>query len=109
MNNTSVEKILMNIEDASKYLQMCRSKLSTMAHEGKVPAAKPGKRWVFIKEDLDEWLRSQYKYKSSINESSERDKPCQFTNVKAPRIGGLNSPMQKENAYSSALGLSKRS
>lgn len=50
----------MTIEEAAAFLKMHPDSLSAKAKCKEVPCAKPGKRYVFIKEDLVAWLRSQY-------------------------------------------------
>ncbi|MCB1819038.1 MAG: helix-turn-helix domain-containing protein [Gammaproteobacteria bacterium] len=49
----------MYIDEAAAYLGMHPTSLSRMAKAGKVPAYKPGARWVFDREVLDEWRRKQ--------------------------------------------------
>jgi excisionase family DNA binding protein len=51
----------MNLEEAAAFLKLHPTTLSEMARRKEVPCAKPGKRYVFIKEDLVGWIRSSYK------------------------------------------------
>ncbi|MBU2802677.1 helix-turn-helix domain-containing protein [Acidithiobacillus caldus] len=50
-----------NLEEASEFLHLHPDTLQQMAKHGEIPAAKPGKRWVFIEEDLVDWLRDRYR------------------------------------------------
>jgi hypothetical protein len=76
-----------------------------MAEKGEIPAAKPGKKWVFIDVDLAEWLRAQYKTQTSVSDSRERSNVCHSTNVKIQTFGGMNSQTQQVKEYKKALGL----
>ena len=49
----------MYIDEAATYLGMHPTSLSRMAKAGKVPAYKPGARWVFDREVLDQWRLTQ--------------------------------------------------
>ncbi|MET0118959.1 MAG: helix-turn-helix domain-containing protein [Sedimenticola sp.] len=50
----------LSLEEAADFLRMAPETLRRKARSGEVPAAKPGKQWVFIAEDLIEFVRSQY-------------------------------------------------
>ena len=52
---------MMSIHEAAAYLGISAFSLRKMAREGKIPAGRIGRQWRFHKEDLDEFLRSQYK------------------------------------------------
>lgn len=52
---------MMSIHEAAAYLGISAFSLRKMAREGKVPAGRVGRLWRFHKEDLDEFIRSQYK------------------------------------------------
>lgn len=49
-------RLVMTIEEASKYLRIPRSSLYKLAQGGKVPCQKVGRHWRFRKETLDRWL-----------------------------------------------------
>ena len=51
----------LTVEEAAAFLKMHPDTLSAQAKAGEVPAAKMGKRWVFVKADLIEHIRSKYK------------------------------------------------
>ena len=48
----------MIMEEAAKYLQLGKTVLYDLAREGGVPCNRVGKKWLFNKEDLDNWVRS---------------------------------------------------
>jgi hypothetical protein len=50
----------LNLEQAAAFLKLCPEELRRRAKGGRVPAAKVGKCWVFIKEDLADYVRSLY-------------------------------------------------
>lgn len=52
---------MMSIHEAAAYLGISAFSLRKLAREGKVPAGRIGRQWRFHKEDLDEFLRSQYR------------------------------------------------
>ena len=46
-----------NLEEAAEFLHMSPAVLGQKAREGLIRAAKPGKRWVFLEDDLVSYLR----------------------------------------------------
>ena len=50
----------MNIAEAAQFLLMHPEELRQRAKRGLVPGVKAGRRYVFIDEDLAEYLRSRY-------------------------------------------------
>jgi hypothetical protein len=46
--------------EAAGFLKMHPEEVRTRAKRGLIPASKPGRRWVFIDEDLAAFLRGQY-------------------------------------------------
>ena len=93
------------IEEAAAFLKVHPVTLTRMAARGEIPAAKPGKQWVFLDVDLADWLRAKYLPQASSSDSRERSKKCHSTDVKIHPIGGSRLLTQKEDAYSKALGL----
>lgn len=51
----------LNLEQAAAFLHMHPYTVMQKVHAGEIPAAKPGKRWVFIEDDLADYLRGQYR------------------------------------------------
>jgi len=46
------------IEDAAKYLGVGKTFLYTSVRAGKIPANRVGKKWMFQKEQLDQWVKT---------------------------------------------------
>jgi len=67
----------LNLDEAAKLLKVHKQSVLNMARSGKLPAAKPGKCWVFIDEDLFEWLRQNYTCNlPNTNQSLTGEKKC---------------------------------
>lgn len=45
--------------EAAEMLHIHKNTLENMARDGKIPACKPGKKWVYLSEELINWLREQ--------------------------------------------------
>lgn len=52
---------VMSIADASKFLGVSTHSVRHLARNGQLPAAKIGRCWRFYKDDLESFIRSQYK------------------------------------------------
>ncbi|HSC44086.1 MAG TPA: helix-turn-helix domain-containing protein, partial [Candidatus Binatia bacterium] len=50
----------LDLEAAAAFLHMSPAVLGEKARAGRIRAAKPGKRWVFLEDDLVAYLRSLY-------------------------------------------------
>ena len=50
----------LDLKQAADFLKMHPVTLQGKAKTGEIPGAKPGKSWVFIDEDLANYIRSQY-------------------------------------------------
>lgn len=50
----------LNLEQAAELLKLHPQTVLQRARSGVIPGAKPGKCWVFIEEDLIQWLRTLY-------------------------------------------------
>ena len=57
MSNTP---ITLSLEEAAEFLHMNPESLRQRAKAGIIPGAKPGKCWVFLTEDLANYIRSNY-------------------------------------------------
>lgn len=58
----------LNLEQAAAFLHMHPYTVMQKANAGEIPGAKPGKRWVFIEDDLAEYLRGQYRVSIAVSE-----------------------------------------
>jgi len=59
----------LTIEQASAYLGMGRTVIYTLAREGRIPANKVGKKWMFQRAQLDAWVRSNQPVSSFFTSS----------------------------------------
>ncbi len=50
----------LGLKEAAAFLRMNPEALRQKAKAGVIPGAKPGKRWVFLEDDLAEYIRSAY-------------------------------------------------
>ncbi|MDD2465560.1 MAG: DEAD/DEAH box helicase family protein [Desulfobulbus sp.] len=48
----------LSIEETTDYLNMGKTALYALARDGRIPARKIGKKWVFEKAALDDWVRA---------------------------------------------------
>ena len=48
----------LSLDETAGYLSMGKTALYTLAREGRIPARKIGKKWVFQKAGLDAWVRT---------------------------------------------------
>ncbi len=100
----------LNLFDAANFLKMNSEVLRRQAKLGKIPGRKPGKRWIFIKEHLADWVSGRYpdsgrelRVIDSKNQPIEDIKQCQSTSEK--KRGGFNSPHRTDAEYNKLLGL----
>jgi len=96
----------LSIEEAALFLRMHPVTLRVKAAAGEVPGAKLGKRWVFLRIDLEGYVRSKYPARALQGDSSELS-ICHSTNAKIRHSGGSNSTTM-DAEYRKALGLPTR-
>jgi len=87
--------------EASAFLRMHPETLRRLAVAGEIPGAKPGKHWLFLDEDLVEWLRSRYSKKARGVEASGTTTSA-TVNLMAGGNGGA-SPHQTVKKYEDLL------
>jgi len=56
----------MNIEEASKYLGLSVHSTGYLVRNNQIPGAKVGRGWRFLKADLDQFIRAQYKTEAKV-------------------------------------------
>lgn len=100
--------ITLSIEEAAEILFMSPAALGQLARTGKIKAAKPGKRWVFLENDLVAYLDALYIGSGQAPQSGceEETSRCHYTNAE-PR-GGLASQPRTDREYAVLLGLKKK-
>lgn len=89
----------LNLEQAAAFLHMHPYTVMQKVHTGEIPAAKPGKRWVFIEDDLADYLRGQYRAPSPLIAATSLPPKSAMTRTKPPLNAGI------EKSYMDALGL----
>lgn len=95
----------LNLEQAARFLQLHPVTLQRMAKRGEVPAAKLGRRWVFLEIDLVACVRAQYS--SRVMQGEHKEELCRSTNARILPSGG-SSCTSAEESYREALGLPTR-
>jgi hypothetical protein len=99
----------LDLKEAATFLKMNPEVLRRQAKAGNAPGKKTGKRWIFIKEHLADWVSGRYPVHGQElrvidgGKQTEEIKLCQSTN--AVKRGGYNSPHQTADEYNSLLGL----
>ena len=89
----------LTLKEAAAFLKMHPEALRRKAKTGKIPGAKPGKSWVFLEEDLVEYLRSLYANKrQAVRVARERKEVTACHSSAEVKSGGLTStpPVVKE-------------
>ena len=87
MTNTPLR--ILNLQEAAALLCVHKTTLSERAKAGLVPAAKVGRAWTFIEQDLVTFLREQYS--------------CHSTKTPAAKSGGSASRSPATNGYENQL------
>lgn len=55
---------VLTLEEASEYLQVSTRTLGDLAREGKLPGAKIGREWRFLRADLDRMISGEHRPKA---------------------------------------------
>ncbi len=62
----------LNLEETARFLKIHNETASRLAKTGQLPGAKIGRSWVFLEEDLTEYLREQIQSQQTMRaEESE--------------------------------------
>jgi len=95
----------LDLKQAAAFLKMHPVTVQAKARSGEIPAAKPGKCWAFIKDDLVTYLRSLYssKWRTLEGDNMEVSK-CHSASVQAHQSGGFDLPI-RDGEYSYLLAL----
>src|SRR5215813_2462330 len=95
----------LDLQEAAQFLHMSPAVLRRRARQGLVKAAKPGKCWVFLEDDLAVYLGALYaaRRQAPLSGSNEEKSSCGYQD--AVMSGGSNSPRRTANEYASLLGL----
>lgn len=93
----------LDLQEAALFLRMSPAVLRQKAKQGQIKGAKPGKRWVFLEDDLADYLRQLYAAGGQAPLSDKEKSECHLGNVVLS--GGSDSPPRTESEYRNLLGL----
>jgi len=95
----------LSLHEAAAFLKMHPEEVRRRAKMGVIPGAKAGRAWVFLEDDLADWLRSLYaKPRQALQVILKKEvTECPSSNAKTPGMSTLSH--LAENEYASLLGL----
>ena len=99
----------LDLREAAQFLRMSPAVLRGKARQGLVKAAKPGKCWVFLDDDLAVYLGQLYAGRRQAPLSGSNEEKSLWGYQDAVMSGGSNSPRRTANEYASLLGLATSS
>jgi excisionase family DNA binding protein len=94
---------------AAKFLNCNSETVRRLAQANKIPSAKLGRKWVFIEQDLAQYIRNQYSNPESVVQVVDNNEESLCQSTLETTSGGLNSLHQTEVEYDALLGLNKSS
>jgi len=90
--------------EAAAFLKMHPEELRRRAKLGVIPGAKAGRAWVFIEDDLADYIRSLYASpRQALQVTLRKEMECHFAN--AAVSGGSVSSLPTGSEYAELLGL----
>ena len=96
----------LDLRQAATFLRLHPQTVRKLAVAGEIPAAKPGKRWVFVEQDLADWLRSRYRAEGQVSQGDMQEKAlCRSTDDLIQTSGGAALRHQTARRYADLLGL----
>jgi len=94
----------LDLKEAAYFLRVHPEELRQRAKAGKIPGAKVGRCWIFLKDDLVQYLRSLYAApRQALQVTTRKEMQCHFAN--AAVSGGSTSAPDPGNEYAELLGL----
>ena len=93
----------LSLIEAANFLKMHAEEVRRRAKAGLIPGAKAGKCWVFIDDDLAEYLRSLYAEPRQALRVTWRKELTECHSENAAVRGGLISPHQAAAALDALL------
>lgn len=98
----------LNLAEAAGFLKMHPEEVRCRAKRGLIPASKPGRRWVFIDEDLAAFLRGKYASdRQALRVTSEKGRTPWVSANEAQSGGSISRPHQASE-YDKVLKLAAR-
>lgn len=98
----------LDLYEAAEFLRMSPAVLRLHARQGRVKAAKPGKRWVFLDEDLADYLGQLYALRRQAPLSGSNEEKSSWGYTDAVMSGGSSSPRRAASEYAALLGLTTK-
>lgn len=95
----------LTLQEAAVFLKLHPEEVRRRAKNGLVPGAKLGKRWVFLLEDLADYVRSLYSAPRQALRVTWRKEVTECHSTNAAARGGFTTPHQAENALDALLAL----
>ncbi|MGN7612824.1 helix-turn-helix domain-containing protein [Magnetococcales bacterium HHB-1] len=87
--------MFLTLKEAAEELRCSKNTLAELARAGEVPAAKIGRGWIFVPDDLTNWVRSRY-------HNAQKENSC--PSVKMPKAEyGLSISATKEQEFDAVL------
>ena len=101
---------ILDLNEAAEFLLMNAEVLRRKANDGEIPGRKAGKRWVFVKEHLADWVSGRYPERGQTLRVIDGGltttgviETCQSTSE--TKRGGFKLPHQTASEYNALLGL----
>ncbi|WP_426178091.1 helix-turn-helix domain-containing protein [Massilia sp. TWR1-2-2] len=93
----------LNLAQASTFLHMHREEVRKRAKQGRLPAAKIGRAWVFLEDDLVDFIRANYSESRQALQVTLRKEQasCHSTNAAIP--GGSDLQPRQESELDALL------
>jgi len=89
--------------EAAAFLKMHPEEVRCRARRGAIPACKPGRRWVFIDDDLAAFLRDKYpSYRQALRVTSEKGS-APWVSANEALSGGSTSRPHQASEYEEVL------
>jgi hypothetical protein len=98
----------LDLHEAAQFLHMSPAVLRVHARQGRLKAAKPGKRWVFLESDLAHYLGQLYALRRQAPLSGSEEENSSWGYQDGVMSGGSNSPHHTASEYAVLLGLTTK-
>jgi len=97
--------ITLTLSEAARFLKIHPEELRQRAKAGRIPGAKVGRAWVFLQEDLADYLRSLYsRPRQALQVTLGKEvESCHFADE--VQSGGSTCSPLPENEYAALLRL----
>ena len=94
----------LDLAEAAAFLHVHKEELRVRAKRGVVPGARVGRRWVFLEQDLVDYLRSLYTVRRQALKVPSGIEVKQWHSSNVEGRGGSGSPRPAESALDVLLG-----